>query len=83
MRERLVERARGGDESAFTKLVDLEGDRCYAIAYRILRDRSRGQTSLNRPARPSYRHAPGALARDRARRQSILRPRGQLHRRGR
>ena len=32
MRDRLVERARDGDESAFADLVDLDGDRCYAIA---------------------------------------------------
>jgi len=25
----LVERARAGDEVAFTQLVDLDGDRCY------------------------------------------------------
>ena len=38
MRTGLVERAREGDEVAFSELVDLEGDLCYAIAYRILRD---------------------------------------------
>ncbi len=34
----LVERARGGDNAAFRELVELEADRCYAIAYRIVRD---------------------------------------------
>ena len=43
MRESLVERARAGDEDAFTALVDLDGDRCYAIAYRIMRDAERAQ----------------------------------------
>jgi RNA polymerase sigma-70 factor (ECF subfamily) len=46
MRARLVERARAGDESAFTELVDLDGDRCYAIAYRILRDTERAQDAV-------------------------------------
>ena len=42
MRTRLVERARDGDDSAFAELVDLDGDLCYAIAHRILRDVERG-----------------------------------------
>ena len=46
MRARLVERAREGDESAFAALIDLDGDRCYAIAYRILRDAERAQDAV-------------------------------------
>jgi RNA polymerase sigma-70 factor (ECF subfamily) len=42
----LVERAREGDEAAFTELVDMYGDRCYAIAYRILRDTERAQDAV-------------------------------------
>jgi RNA polymerase sigma factor (sigma-70 family) len=34
----LVERAQQGDEDAFDALVRATGDRCVAIAYRILRD---------------------------------------------
>lgn len=34
----LVERARRGDQDAFAALVSGSADRCYAIAYRILRD---------------------------------------------
>jgi len=34
----LVERARQGDEDAFATLVGAVGDRCLAIAWRILRD---------------------------------------------
>jgi RNA polymerase sigma-70 factor (ECF subfamily) len=34
----LVEQAQRGDDVAFGELVDLDGGRCYAIAYRILRD---------------------------------------------
>src|SRR6187397_3720319 len=46
MRTRLVERAREGDDVAFTELVDLDGDLCYAIAYRILRDADRAQDAV-------------------------------------
>jgi len=46
MRTRLVELAREGDDVAFTQLVDLEGDLCYAIAYRILRDVERAQDAV-------------------------------------
>lgn len=42
----LVERAREGDESAFTNLVDLEGDRCFGVAYRILRDVPRAEDAV-------------------------------------
>ena len=42
----LVERARQGDDAAFTELVDMHGDRCYAIAYRILRDTERAQDAV-------------------------------------
>jgi RNA polymerase sigma-70 factor (ECF subfamily) len=42
----LVERARGGDDAAFAALVDLHGDRCYAIAYRIIRDLDRAQDAV-------------------------------------
>lgn len=38
MRARLVEQAQRGDSAAFDALVELDGDRCYAAAYRILRD---------------------------------------------
>jgi len=38
MRASLVERARGGDDVAFGELVDADASRCFAIAYRILRD---------------------------------------------
>ena len=46
MRTRLVERARDGDDVAFSQLVDLDGDTCYAIAYRILRDTERAQDAV-------------------------------------
>jgi RNA polymerase sigma-70 factor (ECF subfamily) len=34
----LVEQARDGDQSAFSQLVGLDGDRCYLVAIGILRD---------------------------------------------
>jgi RNA polymerase sigma-70 factor, ECF subfamily len=46
LRARLVELAREGDDVAFTELVDLDGDRCYAIAYRILRDVEQAQDAV-------------------------------------
>ena len=38
MHRELVDRAKRGDEEAFDALARLVGDRCMAIAYRILRD---------------------------------------------
>ena len=38
MDRRLVELAQGGDQDAFDALVRITGDRCLAIAFRILRD---------------------------------------------
>ena len=39
----LVERAQQGDRDAFTTLAASSVDRCYALAYRILRDHHRAQ----------------------------------------
>jgi RNA polymerase sigma-70 factor (ECF subfamily) len=58
VRERLVERAREGDELAFTELVDLDGDRCYAIAYRILRDVERAQDAVQQAFLLAWRELP-------------------------
>lgn len=46
MDPRLVERARAGDHAAFRELVDTESHRCYAIAYRVLRDAERAQDAV-------------------------------------
>jgi len=43
MRDELVERAMHGDREAFTSLARDSADRCYALAYRILRDPHRAQ----------------------------------------
>src|SRR5512142_1254474 len=58
VRERLVERAREGDEAAFTELLDLDGDLCYAIAYRILRDGDRAQDAVQQAFLLAWRELP-------------------------
>ena len=58
MRTRLVERARDGDDVAFSELVDLDGDRCYAIAYRILRDAERAQDAVQQAFLHAWRELP-------------------------
>jgi RNA polymerase sigma-70 factor (ECF subfamily) len=58
VRTKLVERAREGDEGAFTDLVDLDGDRCYAIAYRILRDVERAQDAVQQAFLLAWRELP-------------------------
>jgi RNA polymerase sigma-70 factor (ECF subfamily) len=55
---RLVEQAREGDEIAFSELVDLDGDRCYAIAYRILRDAERAQDAVQQAFLLAWRELP-------------------------
>jgi RNA polymerase sigma-70 factor (ECF subfamily) len=58
VRENLAELARGGDANAFTELVDLDGDRCYAIAYRILRDVERAQDAVQQAFLLAWRELP-------------------------
>jgi RNA polymerase sigma-70 factor (ECF subfamily) len=58
VRTRLVERARDGDDVAFSELVDLDGDRCYAIAYRILRDAERAQDAVQQAFLLAWRELP-------------------------
>jgi RNA polymerase sigma-70 factor (ECF subfamily) len=54
----LVERARDGDDVAFSELVDLDGDLCYAIAYRILRDAERAQDAVQQAFLLAWRELP-------------------------
>jgi RNA polymerase sigma-70 factor (ECF subfamily) len=58
VRTALVDRARGGDEEAFTQLVDMDGDRCYAIAYRILRDVDRAKDAVQQTFLLMWRELP-------------------------
>ena len=46
MHRELVERAQGGDSEAFDTLARTVGDRCMAIAVRILRDSSRAEDAV-------------------------------------
>lgn len=58
MRVGLVERAQAGDDVAFSQLVDLDGDTCYAIAYRILRDAERAQDAVQQAFLLAWRELP-------------------------
>ena len=58
MRTRLVERAREGDDLAFSELVDLDGDMCYGIAFRILRDAMRAQDAVQQAFLLAWRDLP-------------------------
>ena len=58
MRTGLVERAMGGDDVAFTELVDLGGNRSYAIAYGILRDVERAQDAVQQAYLIAWRELP-------------------------
>jgi RNA polymerase sigma-70 factor, ECF subfamily len=58
MQTRLVERAREGDDSAFAELVDLDGNVCYAIAFRILRDAERAQDAVQQAFLLAWRELP-------------------------
>ena len=58
MRAGLVERAQDGDHVAFTELVAVDGDRCYAIAYRILRDVERAQDAVQQAFMLAWRELP-------------------------
>ena len=58
MRTRLVEQARDGDDVAFAELVDLDGDLCFAIAYRILRDTERAQDAVQQAFLLAWRELP-------------------------
>jgi len=54
----LVEQAQSGDDEAFTTLAGLVGDRCLAIAYRILRDVSRAEDAVQVALVAAWRELP-------------------------
>ena len=58
MRTRLVERARNGDDVAFSALVDLDGDLAFAVAYRLLRDVERAQDAVQQAFILAWRELP-------------------------
>jgi RNA polymerase sigma-70 factor (ECF subfamily) len=58
VRTPLVERARRGDDVAFGELVDADGDRCFAIAFRILRDYEAAQDAVQQAFLLAWRDLP-------------------------
>jgi len=54
----LVERASRGDQDAFTSLASASVDRCYALAYRILRDPDRAQDAIQQALLGAWRDLP-------------------------
>lgn len=58
MRHRLVERAMGGDQEAFSTLAAEHVDGCYRLAYRILRDTHRAQDATQQALLGAWRDLP-------------------------
>ena len=54
----LVERAAQGDRDAFATLASTSVDRCYALAYRILRDPYRAQDAVQQALIGAWRDLP-------------------------
>jgi RNA polymerase sigma-70 factor (ECF subfamily) len=55
---RLVEQAMRGDQEAFASLAAESADRCYALAYRILRDPHRAQDATQQALLGAWRDLP-------------------------
>ena len=58
MRAELIERARSGDHEAFARLVALDTDACFGIAYRILRDVDRAQDAVQQAYLSCWKELP-------------------------
>jgi len=58
MQDELVERARRGDQAAFTSLASMHVDRCYALAIRILRDSHQAQDATQQALLGAWRDLP-------------------------
>jgi len=61
----LVDRAQQGDEEAFAALTQAVGDRCTAIAYRILRDADLAEDAVQTALTTAWRELPALRDRDR------------------
>jgi RNA polymerase sigma-70 factor (ECF subfamily) len=53
-----VERARSGDHAAFDALVDLDANRCVAIAFRITRDHAMAEDAVQHALISAWRELP-------------------------
>jgi RNA polymerase sigma-70 factor (ECF subfamily) len=58
MQAELVERARRGDQDAFASIAAASVDRCYALAYRILRNQHRAQDATQQALLGAWRDLP-------------------------
>lgn len=58
MQVRLVERARAGDHAAFRELIDQQGHRCYALAYRIIREDESARDAVQQAFVQAWRELP-------------------------
>jgi len=58
MKADLAERAQRGDQDAFSTLAATHVDRCYALAYRILRDQHRAQDATQQALLGAWRDLP-------------------------
>jgi RNA polymerase sigma-70 factor (ECF subfamily) len=65
MQAELVERASRGDRDAFGSLAAASIDRCYALAYRILRDPHRAQDATQQALLGAWRDLPNLRELDR------------------
>lgn len=54
----LVRRAQRGDEDAFQAIVEAVGDRCFAIAYRVLRDTGMAEDAVQAALTTAWRQLP-------------------------
>lgn len=58
MHVELIERAMRGDRDAFTSIAASHADRCYALAYRILRDAHRAEDATQQALIGAWRDLP-------------------------
>src|SRR6188474_3721902 len=65
MQADLVERAQRGDRDAFTALAAQFVDRCYGLAYRVLRDPHRAQDATQQALLGAWRDLPSLKDTDR------------------
>ncbi len=65
MIQALVDRAKQGDEEAFGALARMVGDRCMAIAYRILRDADLAEDAVQTALVSAWRELPALRDPDR------------------